>query len=146
MASIQPPPPTPGWVEIGRASPEAAATWTVWTTLLPEGGALYRILVLADGFASVTVELQPRHPAATRSLHKGSRRLPDTQEQEEALRPLLAAADVAVATALARTGGADQTRSGRSARTAPAEDDRLPAGDSAPAAERRQSEARLEGP
>src|SRR5687768_6386379 len=102
MASFPPPSPALLWMEIGRASPDDASLWTMWTAPLADGGALYRTLIVSNGFASVVVELQPQRGAPMRTIHKRGGRLPEAPV-EETLRAFLGAADTAASTTIART-------------------------------------------
>jgi len=94
-----------GWMEIGRAMPDGDAPWTVWMALLPDGGALYRMLVIADDAVTVTIEQQPCRGAGMRTLHKGRRYLPPKADGDALADSLLATADEAARTILVRTNG-----------------------------------------
>lgn len=117
MASATPPPPGPPWREVGRAwDRRDPPAWITWVAPLGEGGgrhALYRTLVVAEGEVAVMVELDPRHPAGARVLHRCRRGVPaDPGEARGCVRALLAEADAAVARALAAmaTGAAVTSR------------------------------------
>lgn len=100
MASRQPPPSSFGWVEIGGTAPGGGARWAVWIALLGGKDALYRTLLVADGSASVVVEVQAQHPPVTRTLHRGGcRLLPETGDHGPIGR-LFDMADEAARTAL----------------------------------------------
>lgn len=143
MVSFHLPSPAPLWVEIGRASPGAASPWTVWIAALADGRTLYRTLVLADGFASVMVELQARRSVPLRTLHKRECRLPEARA-EETLQALLGAADTAAASALAQATTPGRPRSGQGFRDSFGEEG--PAVRQAPSrGEPHQPDARLPG-
>jgi hypothetical protein len=94
-----PPRPAPAWREIGRAAP-GNAHWATWVAPVGDGGALYRSLFVADGSATVSVELQPaRGAGAARGLHRGRCDLPTdgAGAADGRVEALLAAADDAVA-------------------------------------------------
>ena len=97
------------WMEIGRASPDGGEPWTAWMAPLPEGGALYRILVVADGAITVTIDAQQHEGAGMRSLHRGRRHL-TRMADDEAIACLLGAADEAARAALARSDRKDPVR------------------------------------
>ncbi len=88
--------------EVGGSSPGEAQDWATWVSPLggDGGDALYRSLVLADGAIAVTVELDVRGVAGTRTVHHGRCGLPShPQQTAERVRLLLAAADRAAARA-----------------------------------------------
>jgi hypothetical protein len=95
--------PAPGldWREIGRGEPDDDAHWTTWTASMPDGGALYRSLVIADGAAVVSVELQarPYGGGEARMIHRRRCPAPDGGDRAagERVSALLDAADEAAA-------------------------------------------------
>lgn len=144
MASSHPPPhPDLAWVEIGRAAAGGHARWTTWIALLEDGDALYRTLVVADGSASVAVELRARHPPAARTLHRGGRRLPPpgTGDDGPVVGGLLDAADEAARAALVSPDGRGSPRFGGAAHAGAA-----PAGRPAPHRPASAVEDRRSGP
>jgi hypothetical protein len=108
-------PPSLDWREIGRGGePDHDARWTTWTAPLPDGGALYRSLVVAEGVAIVSVELQARARKGgggneARTIHR--RRCPAPGDSGGGgaggtVGALLDAADEAAAAAAAAARGA----------------------------------------
>jgi hypothetical protein len=105
------PPPGLDWREIGRGGePDHDARWTTWTASIPDGGVLYRSLVIADGAAIVSVELQARPRTGgggnneARTIHR--RRCPAPGDSGDdgaggAVGALLDAADAATVAAVA---------------------------------------------
>jgi hypothetical protein len=102
------PPPDLSWVEIGRGAPDDSGRWTTWIARLGGRDALYRTLIVADGAASVMVEMHVQQPPVTRSLHRSGCRLVPGGGEKGPLLALLGKADEATRTALA---SAEQTRS-----------------------------------
>jgi len=105
LASLIPLPISLTWVEIGGAVPGSTARWAAWIALLGGKDALYRTLVVAEGSATVVVELQAQHPPVTRTLHRGGCRLPPDTEDNEPIQRLLDMADEAACTALVPRDG-----------------------------------------
>jgi hypothetical protein len=97
------------WMEIGRASPDGGAPWTAWMAPLPEGGVLYRTLIVADGALTVTVDVQQCRGAGMRTLHKGRRDLLQSAD-DGSVRRLLGTTDEATRAALARSDQGCSTR------------------------------------
>lgn len=92
---------TPVWLEFGRSSLGEAQTWTTWMAPVGvDGDALYRALWLADGSATVTVDLHIAGRPGTRTIHRGRCCLPQNQDQEQTadrMRLLLGMSDRAAA-------------------------------------------------
>jgi hypothetical protein len=147
-SSHPPPPPDPAWVEIGRAAPGGGgARWATWIALLGGGDALYRTLVVADGSASVALELQARHLPGTRTLHRGGRRLPPgTGDDGSVVGGLLDAADEAARAALVSPEGRGSPRRGGAAHAGAAPAGRPAPHRPAPAVEDRRSGPPPPGP
>jgi hypothetical protein len=135
------------WVEIGRASPDGGAPWTVWMALLSEDGALYRTLVVADGSATVAVGLQPPHSTVMRTVHRDRCRLsPDAEDGDDPIRLLLSNVDEAVRAALTPPAVKGSRRPEAAAPAQSAAGDQPATARPPPAADDRRSSPPLRGP
>jgi hypothetical protein len=123
VASRIPPPISFSWVEIGGAEPGGNARWATWIALLGGKDALYRTLVVANGSASVVIELQAQHPPVTQTLHRGGCRLPPETGDDGPIQRLLDVADEAARTVLVTPDRRNGPRSAKAthAATAPGE-------------------------
>lgn len=105
----------PAWQEIGRSSPDEVAMWTTWVGPLGLGGdALYRSLIVADGAATITIDLYLDHRSRPQAIHRGRCDVPDDRVLAAACaRIFLKATDEAVARGLEERGKVDLTEGHR---------------------------------
>jgi hypothetical protein len=89
--------------------------WTTWMAPLGEGAdALYRSLIVADGAATITIDLYLDHRSRPHAIHRGRCDVPDDRVLAAACaRTFLKAADEAVARGLEERGKVDLTEGHR---------------------------------